>query len=217
MHRASITKRAVKGVYSLLQPSLVLQGEPPCWRSELGDMATTWGTEQTPYPKRKQREMGIMSIWHIYDKIFSDPIPGRWIHGEWRSCAPTPTKKKCQRGKSKQAVQPSVYVLCGEHGGFIQDNYISVCFQCPNQTANSSLLIYTKVCPLPRSSLCYIKVWQGDSASTHLILTRTKLCLKSFIKVLPWKKKCFYLLTRCKAWFIVLCWILCCSGREKLR
>lgn len=118
MHRASITKRAVKGVYSLLQPSLVLQGEPPCWRSELGDMATTWGTEQTPYPKRKQREMGIMSIWHIYDKIFSDPIPGRWIHGEWRSCAPTPTKKKCQRGKSKQAVQPSVYVLCGEHGGF---------------------------------------------------------------------------------------------------
>lgn len=101
MHRASITKRAVKGVYSLLQPSLVLQGEPPCWRSELGDMATTWGTEQTPYPKRKQREMGIMSIWHIYDKIFSDPIPGRWIHGEWRSCAPTPTKKKVSEGKVK--------------------------------------------------------------------------------------------------------------------
>lgn len=32
---------------------------------------------------------------------------------------PTPTKKKkkkCQRGKSKQAVQPSVYVPRGEHG-----------------------------------------------------------------------------------------------------
>lgn len=112
MHRASITKRAVKGVYSLLQPSLVLQGEPPCWRSELGDMATTWGTEQTPYPKRKQREMGIMSIWQIYDKIFSDPIPGRWIHGEWRSCAPTPTKKKSVRGESQSKLFSHLRMCC---------------------------------------------------------------------------------------------------------
>lgn len=105
-----------------------------------------------------------------------------------------PQKKKCQRGKSKQAVQPSAYVLCGEHGGFIQDDYISVCFQCPNQTANSSLLIYTKVCPLPRSSLCYIKVCQGGYRQQRIHTFdshKNQALFNKFYQSTPLEKKMF--------------------------
>lgn len=87
-------------------------------------------------------------------------------------------QKRCQRGKSKQAVQPSVYVLWLCHRRewfFIQDNWINVCCQCPNQTTVYCFLsVQCQALHIVRN-----KTGQGGYRHqfTRLILTTPKLCL----------------------------------------